>query len=167
MVYDWSFSWRKGLDVDRIGNGIEANLGVSWGKEYRNGFIWGINFSYAYGFYKGKDNTILSEVKNGDNLRGQNFQFGSTLAGLIFLPSNKSDFLPAIQLGVDLGLLFQGISKGSDLVAFGVSPAFGLRGGFSAVIDKDYQIDILLKAPISSFISHRFALSVGFKKLFW
>lgn len=167
MAYDWSFSWRKGLDVDRIGNGINASIGINWGKEYQNGFIWGLQFSYGYGLYKGKDNSITSKVTKGDDLNAHSFQFGGVLAGLIFIPSKDPNFIPAIQLGVDLTLLFQDINKGSEGIAFGVSPAFGLRGGFSAIINQDYQIDVLLKAPVGSFISNRFGVSVGFKRLFW
>lgn len=167
MVHDWSFSWRKGIDFDHIANGINANLGINWGKEYKNGFIWGIQFSYGYGFYKGRDNTITSEIQKGDDLRGQNFQLGGILAGMIYLPSRNVNFIPAIQLGVDMTLLFQGVYKGSECLAFGVSPALGLRGGFSAIINQDYQIDVLIKAPVGSFISENFGLSVGFKRLFW
>lgn len=81
---------------------------------------------------------------------------------MIFLPSNDSNFLPSIQIGVDYGLLFQGVYKGGELMAFGVSPAFGLRGGFSAIIDQDYQIDLLLKTPVLSFVSNRLEISIGF-----
>lgn len=167
IIYDWSFSWRKGLDVDSIARGIGAEIGLSWGKEYRNGFIWGINFSYGYDFFKGRDNTVTSKIKQGEILSGQTFGFGGILAGMIFLPSNDSNFIPSIQLGVDLSLLFQGVYRGREQVAFGVSPALGVRGGFSAIINQDYQIDLLLKAPVGSFISNRFGLNLGFKKLFW
>lgn len=167
IAYDWSFSWRKGIDVDNIAKGIEAEIGLSWGKEYRNGFIWGINFSYGYDFFKGRDNTITSKIKQGDTLSGQTIGLGGILAGMIFLPSNDSNFLPSIQIGVDYGLLFQGVYKGGELMAFGVSPAFGLRGGFSAIINQDYQIDFLFRAPVGSLISDRFGISLGFKKLFW
>lgn len=168
MAYDWSFSWRNGIDCDRIADGINANVGLSWGKEYRNGFIWGLEFSYGYGFYKGKDNSVTSEIKKGDNLRGQSFEFGGILAGMIYLPSNDANFIPAIQLGVDMTLLFQSVyGNSNDAFAFGVSPSLGLRGGFSAIINQDYQIDVLLRAPVGSFISDHFGVSIGFKRLFW
>lgn len=167
IAYDWSFSWKNGLDVDNIAKGIEAEIGLSWGKEYRNGFIWGINFSYGYDFFKGRDNAITSKIKQDEILSGQTFSLGGILAGMIFLPSNDSNFIPSIQLGVDLSLLFQGVYKGRELMAFGVSPTLGVRGGFSAIINQDYQIDFLLRAPVGSFISNRFGLSLGFKKLFW
>lgn len=167
MAYDWSFSWRNGIDFDHIANGINANIGINWGKEYRNGFIWGIEFSYGYGFYKGRDNTITSEIRKGEDLTGQTFSLGGILAGLVYLPSKNSNFIPAIQLGVDLMLLFQGIYKNNENLAFAVTPALGLRGGFSAIINKDYQIDVLIKAPVGSLISQNFGFSVGFKRLFW
>lgn len=167
IAYDWSFSWRKGIDVDSIGEGIETSIGIVLGKEYRNGFIWGLHFSYGYSFLKGEDNTITSQIKQGDTLAGHSFDIGCTLAGMIFLPSNDNNFIPSIQIGVDYGVLFQGVHKGGEQIAFGISPTFGLRGGFSAIIDQDYQIDLLLKAPVLSFVSNRLGISIGFKKIFW
>lgn len=167
ILYDWSFSWREGIDVDRVGQGIGANLGLSWGKEYENGFVWGLEYNYAYGFAKGKDNGTNSDIHKGDDLTYQLHRLSYSMAGMIFLDSKDINFIPAFTVGVELGFLFQGINKGSDFVAFGASPILGLRAGFSAIVNQDYQVDALIRAPVSSFVSHHFQLSIGFKRLFW
>lgn len=167
LFYDWSFSWSDPADVDKIGQGVSANLGLVWGKEYANGFVWGIEYTYAYGFVKGKYNTVSSKIAPGDDLRAQTHRVVYSMAGMIFLNSYNPDYIPAITLGVDLGLTIHTLSKGDDCVDIGVSPLLGLRGGVSFIIDQDYQIDLLIKAPIASLVSHNFGASIGFKKLFW
>lgn len=167
ILYDWSFSWNDPIDVDKVGQGIEASLGLSWGKGYENGFSWGIEYNYGYGFAKGQYNTTTPKISKGDDLTFQTHKISYFMSGMIFLDSSRMDFIPAITLGIDMGFVFQGIYKGRDFVALGISPMLGLRAGFSAIVNQDYQIDVLAHAPVSSFVSHHFGLSVGFKRLFW